>query len=384
VADDPTAAAVREALADAGTGRDILSRDLAAVSGIGSIETDGERVTVTVTVPIPLGLQSSVAEDVREVAGAVDGVDGVEVRFDPDPQDVGARVDFIPEVSNVVAVGSAKGGVGKTTVAVNVAAALASAGADVGLVDADVYGPNAPAMLGLERHTPATTHDDLIVPRIIHGLNVMSMDFIVEEDDPVIWRGPLVDDFLQQLFDDVDWGHLDYLVVDMPPGTGDAQLSLVQHLPVAGAVIVTTPDEVAVDDARRGLRGFAEYGVPILGLVENMNRFECPDCGTEHSLFGEDRVRRLGAEFDVPVLGNLPLDPKVGTLHADADGERGGISLPFLGRIRLPQMREERERQSTLPPMAIRKGGGESRRAFELVAARTALRLNAAAMESHD
>jgi ATP-binding protein involved in chromosome partitioning len=382
--DDPTAAAVREALADAAVGRDILTRDLAAVSGIGPIETDGEQVTVTVTVPIPRGLQSTVAEDVREAVGGVDGIDGVEVRFEPDPLDVGARVDFIPEVSNVVAVGSAKGGVGKTTVAVNLATALASAGADVGLVDADVYGPNAPSMLGLDRYTPATTHDDLIVPRIVHGLNVMSMDFIVEEDDPVIWRGPLVDDFLQQLFDDVDWGALDYLVVDMPPGTGDAQLSLVQHLPVAGAVIVTTPDEVAVDDARRGLRGFAEYGVPILGLVANMTRFECPDCGTEHALFGEDRVRQLGAEFDVPVLGHLPLDPKVGALHADTDGGRKGIPLPLIGRLQLPRRREERERQSTLPPVAIREGGGEARRAFELMAARTALRLNAAALERRD
>jgi len=381
VTDDAVATTVREALAEAEVGLEILSEDLVAVDGIGAVETDGGRAAVTVTLPLPRTLRPIIERDIREAVDAVDGVTTVEIRFDPDPADAGARVDFIPEVSNVIAVGSAKGGVGKSTVAVNLAAALADAGAAVGLIDADVYGPNAPSMLGLEPQTPATTRNDLMVPREAHGLKVMSMAFIVEEDDPVIWRGPLVDDFLQQLFDDVAWGNLDYLVVDMPPGTGDAQLSLVQHLPVAGAVVVTTPDQVAIDDARRGLHGFANYGVPILGIVENMSRFECPDCGTEHAPFGEKGADQLAAEFDVPILGRLPLDQEVGTLRTDEDAEPGGVLLPLIGQLRLPRTREERERPTSLPPVALREDGSESRRAFELLAARTTGRLNALATD---
>jgi ATP-binding protein involved in chromosome partitioning len=315
---------------------------------------------------------------VRDAALSVEGVEAVEVRFEPSLPDFGARVDFIPEVSNVIAVGSGKGGVGKSTVAVNFAAALAATGANVGLVDADVYGPNTPSMLGLESHTPETTLDDRMIPREAHGLKVMSMGFIVDDDDPVIWRGPLVDEFLKQLFDDVAWDDLDCLVVDMPPGTGDAQLSLVQHLPVSGALIVTTPESVAIDDARRGLQGFANYDVPILGVVENMSRFECPDCGTEHTPFGDGGADSLEEEFNVPVVGRLPLDPAVGSLRTedgDDDDAPGGVSLPLLGRLQLPRTRAERERPDSHPPVAVREGGGEPREAFELLAARVAARL---------
>lgn len=370
-------AAVRDALADAGIGVDHLGVDLVAAEGVGPIDVDGGAATVTVTVPLPSSdVRTLIERDVREAVSGVEGVESVTCRFDPAPPDDGTRVDFIPEVSNVIAVGSGKGGVGKSTVAVNLATALADAGASVGFVDADVYGPNAPSMLGLADYTPDTTTDDRIVPRESHGVRVMSMGFIADADDPVIWRGPLVDEFLKQLFDDVAWGSLDYLVVDMPPGTGDAHLSLVQHLPVTGAVIVTTPEAVAVDDARRGLRGFANYDVPILGVVENMTAFECPDCGAEHDLFGEGGGARLGGEFDVPVLGKLPIDPTVGPRRDDeAEAERG-VSLPLIGRIRLPRTREERERSTERRPVVVREERTPARPAFELLASRVAARVN--------
>ena len=167
---------------------------------------------------------------------------------------------------------------------------------DVGLLDADVYGPNAPAMLGCTDSTPATTAGDEIVPREARGVSVMSMDFIVGEDDPVIWRGPMVHKVITQLLETVDWGPRDYLVLDLPPGTGDTQLTVLQTMPLTGALVVTTPQAVAVDDARRGLRAFARYDVPILGIVENMSDFRCPDCGAVHEIFGDGGAAGLAEE----------------------------------------------------------------------------------------
>ncbi len=373
---DP-AGRVERALADAEIGRDALFTGLTELGAV-DVDVADETAVVTVTLPIPSrDLRAVIERDVGDAVAGVDGVSVVECRFVPRVPESGERVDFIPDVKHVVAVGSGKGGVGKSTVAVNVAVALAATGASVGLLDADVYGPNAPAMLGLAERTPDTTLADRMVPREAHGVSVMSMGFIVGEDDPVIWRGPLVDEFVKQLFDDVEWGALDYLIVDLPPGTGDTQLTLVQHLPVTGAVVVTTPQPVAVDDARRGLRGFAEYGVPILGIVENMAGFECPDCGSEHEIFDSGGAARLSSEFGVPVLGGLPLDPAVGTLDGDADPpDPPGISIPGVGRLQLPRTRQERERPTNLPPIAIREGGGASRDAAEYLATRTAARVN--------
>ncbi|WP_254525581.1 Mrp/NBP35 family ATP-binding protein [Natrinema caseinilyticum] len=377
---DELTARVRRALADAEIARDVLFTGLADLDAL-AVRVREQTAQVTVTLPIPSAMvRDTIARDVTHVAQDVDGVSTVECRFESEVPSFEDRVDFIPEVKNVVAVASGKGGVGKSTVAVNVASALAAAGATVGLLDADIYGPNAPTMLGLEERTPDATLDDQIVPREAHGVRVMSMDFIVEEDDPVIWRGPLVDEFIKQLFSDVEWGDLDYLFVDLPPGTGDAQLSLVQHLPVTGAVIVTTPEPVAVDDARRGLQGFARYGVPVLGIAENMASFECPDCESEHDIFDAGGGEGLAAEFDIPVLGELPVDPAVGTLDPDTDEGTPGVSIPGIGRLQLPRMREERERSSSLPPIAVRDGGGDSRAAMERLATRTAARINSLAV----
>ena len=378
--EDGLAAQVRRALSAASIGGDVTFVGLAELDGFGEIAISDGTATVTVTLPIPSrDVRQMIDREVRQTALDVDGVSAVECRFEPNAADPGTHVDFIPEVKNLIAVSSGKGGVGKSTVAVNLAVALAATGASVGVLDADVYGPNAPAMLGLAERKPDATLEDRMVPREAHGVSVMSMGFIVEEDDPVIWRGPLVDEFIKQLFDDVEWGALDYLIVDLPPGTGDAQLSLVQHLPVTGAVIVTTPQPVAVDDARRGLRGFARYEVPILGIAENMSHFTCPDCGGEHELFGAGGAEQLGDEFTIPVLGRVPIDPSIGTLtaHEEEQSESPGISIPGFGRLQLPRTQEERERAGSLAPIAIRENGGEARAALELLATRTAARINA-------
>ena len=216
--------------------------------------------------------------------------------------------ELIPEVKHTIAVSSGKGGVGKSTVAVNLALALRGEGAEVGIVDVDVYGPNVPLMIGA-RGRPATVANR-IVPVQAYGVKVMSIGFFVKEGDPVIWRGPMIHSAVQQFLKDVEWGPLDYLIFDMPPGTGDAQLSLSQTLPLSGAIMVTTPQEVSLLDVRKGLQMFRKMNVPVLGIVENMAGFACPNCGHTTAIFGEGGGARLAQEFDVPVLGSIPIDPE--------------------------------------------------------------------------
>ena len=378
-------ASVRAAIRDAEVGREELFAGIADLGGITGVEVRDGTVEVVVGLPVPSAeVREAVERGIVDAASGVEGVDRASVAWRADPLDLGERVELVPEVRNVVAVASGKGGVGKSTVAVNLAVALADAGAAVGLLDADVYGPNAPTMLGLGDRSVPTNADDEMVPPEAHGVKVMSMGFVAGEEDPVIWRGPLVDEFLKQLLGDVSWGPLDYLVVDLPPGTGDAQLSLVQNLPVAGAVIVTTPQEVAVDDAARGLTGFARYDVPVLGVVENMAWFRCPDCGEVHEPFGEGGGETLAAEFEVPVLGRLPLDPVVDTLDEDDPSGPPGVSVPLVGRLQFPRTRAEREHEGRRPPVAVRTGGNEAeavaRDAFRLMATRVAARVNEAAV----
>ncbi|HET7551724.1 MAG TPA: Mrp/NBP35 family ATP-binding protein [Gemmatimonadaceae bacterium] len=216
-----------------------------------------------------------------------------------------------PNLGRIVAVSSGKGGVGKSTVAVNLAIALAQSGARVGLMDADIYGPNIPRMMGVDE--PPRVVNDRILPLEAHGVKVMSLGFLIERDQPAIWRGPIVMKIITQFLRDVEWGELDYFLVDMPPGTGDAQLSLVQATNVHGAVIVTTPQPVATGDALRGARMFQRVGVPVLGIVENMSYFVCDCCGTRTALFGEGGGRKLADELGLPLLGEIPLQPEVRT-----------------------------------------------------------------------
>ena len=214
-----------------------------------------------------------------------------------------------PGLGRIIAVSSGKGGVGKSTVTTNIAIALAKSGMRVGLMDADIYGPNIPRMMGVDEAPPV--HNDKIQPLEAHGVKVISLGFLIERDQPAIWRGPIVMKIITQFLRDVDWGQLDVLFVDMPPGTGDAQLSLVQATSVAGAVIVTTPQEVAVGDALRGAKMFERVGVPVLGVVENMSYFESPETGKPMAIFGTGGGRRLADELGVPLLGEIPLYPPV-------------------------------------------------------------------------
>jgi ATP-binding protein involved in chromosome partitioning len=216
----------------------------------------------------------------------------------------------IPGVRRIVAVASGKGGVGKSTVSVNLALALHNQGYKVGILDADIYGPSLPMMLGL-REDPAVNERNKIVPPVAFGLKVMSFGFFASDESAVIWRGPMVMKALQQFFYDVEWGELDFLIIDLPPGTGDAQLTLVQCLPISGAVIVTTPQNVALLDAVKGIVMFRKTEVPILGVVENMSTFLCPSCGTESHIFGEGGAAKVSQRFDVPVLGHIPLRPDI-------------------------------------------------------------------------
>jgi len=214
-----------------------------------------------------------------------------------------------PNLGRILAVSSGKGGVGKSTVATNLAIALAASGARVGLMDADVYGPNVPRMMGV--NAPPAVVNEKIIPLQAHGVKVISLGFLIERDQPAIWRGPIVMKIVTQFLRDVAWGQLDYFLVDMPPGTGDAQLSLVQATHVHGAIIVTTPQDVATGDALRGAKMFQRVNVPVLGIVENMSWFECPHCGKPTPIFGTGGGKRLADELELPLLGEIPLYPRI-------------------------------------------------------------------------
>ena len=268
----------------------------------------------------------------------------------PTPKTVPAQqpVHF-PELGQVIAISSGKGGVGKSTIATNVAAALAKDGARVGLMDADVYGPNIPRMMGV--NSPPSVLNEKIVPLEAHGVKIISLGFLIERDQPAIWRGPIVMKIVNQFLRDVAWGQLDYFIVDMPPGTGDAQLSLVQATHVAGAVIVTTPQEVAVGDALRGAKMFQRVQVPVLGIVENMSWFECPHCGKPSALFGTGGGERLAGELGLPLLGQVPLQPRV--LEAADKGQPIVVAEPASNAARALMAIAERIKAAATAPAAV-------------------------------
>lgn len=227
----------------------------------------------------------------------------------PHDEEAQAKPNMIPGVKHVVAVSSGKGGVGKSTVSVNLAVAMGLSGAKVGLLDADIYGPNIPMMMGIEK-TPEQK-DGKIAPAESHGIKLISMGFFVPEDQAVVWRGPMVHTAIQQLFRDVLWGDLDYLLIDLPPGTGDAQLTLSQLVPLAGAITVTTPQEVALHDVRKGMMMFQKVNVPLLGIVENMSYFVCGHCGERTEIFAHGGGERAAEKLGVPFLGRVPIDPAI-------------------------------------------------------------------------
>lgn len=283
-----------------------LEEDIVSLEMVHSIEVEEGTVRLEIDLPNP-DMQSDLGNAVQQEVAALEGVEDLRIEWISD--EVGEESEMVPGVNHVIAVSSGKGGVGKSTFAVNLACAL-SRDASVGILDADVYGPNVPRMFGdVER--PRVTKDEELIPPEKHGIKVMSMGYLTGENSPVVWRGAMVHKALTQLLGDVRWGDLDYLVVDLPPGTGDAQLTIAQTIPVTGAVIVTTPQPVSLDDSRKGVEMFRQANVDVAGVVENMSEFVCPDCGEKHDVFGSGGGEQLADEAEVPLLGRIPLDPEV-------------------------------------------------------------------------
>jgi ATP-binding protein involved in chromosome partitioning len=289
-----------------------LHKDLVTLNMIHDLEIDGGKVSLTVMLTTPAcPLKGRIEREVREAVSAVPGVTQVDIKLDANvPSDGRSRGLLELPIRNAIAVASGKGGVGKSTVAVNLAVVLAQSGARVGLLDADIYGPNVPTMMGVERISPPV--DQKLIPAEAYGVKIMSIGFLVKPDQPLIWRGPMLHSAIRQFLTDVAWGELDYLIIDLPPGTGDAGLSLAQSLPLSGGVIVTLPQQVSLDDARRGLEMFRQLQIPIIGVVENMSYLELPD-GTRMDIFGAGGGEKLAREAGVPFIGAIPLDPKVRT-----------------------------------------------------------------------
>jgi len=289
-----------------------LHKDLVTLSMIQDLTIDNGKVSFTVMLTTPAcPLKSRIEREAREAVMSVAGVTQVDIKMDANvPSDGRSRGLLDLPIRNAIAVGSGKGGVGKSTVAVNVAVVLAQSGARVGLLDADIYGPNVPTMMGVD-HLPQPK-DQKLIPAEAYGVKIMSIGFLVKPDQPLIWRGPMLHSAIRQFLTDVAWGELDYLIVDLPPGTGDAALSLAQSLPLSGSVIVTLPQQVSLEDARRGLEMFRQLEISVLGVVENMSFLELPD-GTRMDIFGGGGGQKLADQAGVPFIGGIPIDPIVRT-----------------------------------------------------------------------
>jgi ATP-binding protein involved in chromosome partitioning len=286
---------------------DIVSRDM-----VRGLTIDGSRVAFTIELTTPAcPLKDEIEADVRNVLMLI-GVETVEVSWGATVRRAAPvqQAQLVPGVKNIIAVASGKGGVGKSTVSVNLAVALAQAGASVGLLDADITGPNIPLMLGVDGQ-PRASADNKITPLERHGVKVISIQFFVPEGQPIVWRGPLVGGAIQQFLRDVDWGELDYLVIDLPPGTSDAQLTLAQAVPISGTVLVTTPQEVSLSDVTKALAMLKRMSVPVIGIVENMTAFICPHCGEATEIFGRGGGERFAEQHGIEFLGGIPLDVTV-------------------------------------------------------------------------
>ena len=308
-----------------------LGKDFVSAKSVKKVQLSGNDVSVDIVLGYPAKSQhGALRKLVADALASLPGIGRVNVNLSQkvSTHAVQRGVKLIPGVKNIVAVASGKGGVGKSTTAVNLALALAAEGATVGVLDADIYGPSQPTMLGITGR-PESTDGKTIEPMEAYGVQSMSIGYLIDVDTPMVWRGPMVTQALEQLLKDTRWRDLDYLIVDMPPGTGDIQLTLSQKVPVTGAVIVTTPQDIALMDARKGLKMFEKVGVPIVGIVENMSIHVCSNCGHAEHIFGSGGAERMCRDYNVPFLGSLPLDIRIReqadsgrpTVVADPDGK---------------------------------------------------------------
>ena len=290
-----------------------LEQDLIAAKCLKQLRIEGDRIEVEIELGFPAaGYREPLTAALRERLAGLPGVGEISIHLDSKiiAHEVQKGLKPLPGVKNIIAVASGKGGVGKSTTAVNLALALSIEGAKVGLLDADIYGPSQPRMLGVNQQ-PESPDGKSLLPVMSHGLQSMSIGYLIEEETPMVWRGPMVTQALEQLLRDTRWQDLDYLIIDLPPGTGDTQLTLSQKVPVSGAIIVTTPQDIALLDARKGLKMFEKVEVPVLGVVENMSIHICSNCGHEEHIFGTGGGSRMAAQHNVPFLGSLPLDIRI-------------------------------------------------------------------------
>jgi ATP-binding protein involved in chromosome partitioning len=359
----PTEAALTAALqsvVDPNTGRDFVSQ-----KQLKNLRVDGGDVSFDVELGYPAKSQAPVLR--RALIAAARGVAGVEnvsvnVTSKIIAHAVQRGVQLMPNVKNIVAVASGKGGVGKSTTAANLALALAAEGAKVGILDADIYGPSQPMMMGIEGR-PESDDGKTMDPLENYGVQVMSIGFLIEADNPMIWRGPMATQALEQLLRQTNWGDLDYLIVDMPPGTGDIQLTLSQRVPLTGAVIVTTPQDIALLDAQRGLKMFEKVGVPILGIVENMAVHVCSNCGHVEHIFGAEGGKRMATQYGVDYLGALPLNLAIRenadggrpTVVSDPDGEIATIYKTVARQVAVKIAQKAKDFSSKFPSISISK-----------------------------